>query len=102
MSHMKKPYQILNVRLVGTYAYAINVDCSKHTFKLVKSLSTRIIVFVSKLSARRINEYYLAGLGVGKFNESHTRQRNLRSVANRDGDDIMSFVKQAKGLFEVG
>ncbi len=102
MPHMEEPNQVLYIRLVRAYTYAVDVNRSQHVLQLVEPLRTRAAVLVPEFLAGRIDKNDLPSLGVGKFNQSRPGQCNLGPVANRDRDNIVTLVEKAKRFLESG
>lgn len=102
MSHMEKPNQILYIWLVRADIDTVNINCSQHVFKLIKTPRTCVTVLVSKFLTGCIDKNDLTGLGIGKFNQSGPAKGDLRPVSNRDGNDIMTLVEKTQWFLEAG
>ena len=89
---MEKPDQVLDIRLVRADADTIDVNRSQHIVKPAESLRAGIAILVSKSSTGGIDEKNLTSLRVGKLDQPDAGQCHLGAVADRDGNDVMTFV----------
>jgi hypothetical protein len=98
---MEKSHQILYVRFIGAYVYAVDIVRSKPLFQLFQPLGSGDLVFSAKTPARCVDEHGCSGLGVLEFNQTDGCQCPFGWIIDDSGDDIVAIVQEAHGFFEI-
>ena len=84
----------MQVGFVCTYSNAIYVDGPEHISQIVEPVPGSFTVPAAEIPAGGINEDNFAGLCVLEFNQSDGRHRELRTVPNRHGNNVVALIKQ--------